>query len=112
MLDVRFFCTPGGNEPVRDWLRSLPKEDRSQIGYDIDRVQLGWPIGMPVCRPLGSGIHEVRSTTAGGEFRVLFFVEGDLMILVNGFQKKTQTTPQHELDLATDRRKEYLKNVQ
>jgi hypothetical protein len=69
-----FFRTAAGGEPVRDWLRSLdPVEDRKQIGVDIRTVEFGWPIGMPVCRPLGDGLYEVRSDLAGNKIgRVLF----------------------------------------
>jgi len=39
----------------------LPKEDKKIIGADIKLVEYGWPIGMPVCKPLGGGLYEVRS---------------------------------------------------
>jgi hypothetical protein len=73
-IEVIFFRTAAGGEPVRDWLRSLdPVEHRKQIGVDIKTVEFGWPIGMPVCRPLGDGLYEVRSDLAGNKIgRVLF----------------------------------------
>jgi hypothetical protein len=40
-LEVTFFRTETGNEPVREWLRSLPKEDKKAIGEDINTVQYG-----------------------------------------------------------------------
>jgi len=43
-LDVRFFKTNGGTEPVRDWLRELSAIDRKTIGEDIKTVQFGWPL--------------------------------------------------------------------
>src|ERR1700760_3333987 len=57
-----FYRSTGGTEPVLDWLRSLPAEDRRVIGTDLATVQFGWPIGMPLYRPLGSGLWEVRGT--------------------------------------------------
>ena len=51
-----FFRTEAGGEPVRDWLKQLSSEDRKRMGEDIKTVEFGWPIGMPVCRPLGEGI--------------------------------------------------------
>ncbi len=49
---------------MRGWLKNLPlSEDRKRIGEDIKTVEFGWPIGMPVCRPLGDGIYEVRKTS-------------------------------------------------
>jgi antitoxin HicB len=51
-LEVRFFKTDAGSEPVRDWLRELSAIDRKTIGEDIKTVQFGWPIGMPLVRKL------------------------------------------------------------
>jgi hypothetical protein len=42
-LDVRFFKTDGGTEPVRDWLYELSAIDRKTIGEDIKTLQFGWP---------------------------------------------------------------------
>jgi hypothetical protein len=53
-----FFRTEAKGEPVRDWLRRLPSpEDRKRIGEDIKTVEFGWPVGMPMCKPLGDGIY-------------------------------------------------------
>ncbi len=49
-LQVRFYKTVSGKEPVRDWLLTLSDDDKKTIGEDIKTVQFGWPIGMPVCR--------------------------------------------------------------
>lgn len=56
ILQVRFFCTDAGNEPVRAWLSELPREDRKSVGTDIKTVQIGWPIGMPVVRKMGNDL--------------------------------------------------------
>jgi hypothetical protein len=45
-LDVRFFRSDSGNEPVRDWLKELPASDRKIIGEDIKTVQFGWHLGI------------------------------------------------------------------
>jgi hypothetical protein len=55
-IPVVFYCTSGGTEPALDWLRGLPPEDRRAIGADLATVQFGWPIGMPLCRPLGQRV--------------------------------------------------------
>jgi phage-related protein len=102
-IAVIFFRTRAGGEPVREWLRSLsPIEDRKQIGIDIKTVEFGWPIGMPVCRPLGDGLYEVRSSLSQNQIaRVLFYIDAKgRMVLLHGFIKKTQKTPPAELELA------------
>jgi phage-related protein len=102
-IEVIFFRTSAGGEPVRDWLRSLkPIEDRKQIGVNMKTVEFGWPVGMPVCRPLGDGLYEVRSSLSQNRIaRVLFYIDAKgRMVLLHGFIKKTQKTPTADLDLA------------
>ena len=105
-LPARFYRSDSGREPVREWLKSLEPDDRRVIGEDIKDVEFSWPIGMPLVRSLGQGVWEVRSSLPGGRIaRVLFCIESDCMVLLHGFMKKTQKTPQRELDLAIRRRK-------
>jgi phage-related protein len=102
-----FYRTIGGTEPVLDWLRSLPPEDRRAIGTDLATVQFGWPIGMPLCRPLGGGLWEVRSTLPSRRIaRLMFFADEGRIGVVHGFIKKTQKTPEGDLEIARKRIKE------
>jgi hypothetical protein len=55
-VPVVFYRTKAGVEVVRDWLRGLSEADRAIIGQDLMRVQFRWPVGMPLCRPLGDGL--------------------------------------------------------
>jgi phage-related protein len=103
-LDVVFFRYENGNEPVRDWLLSLSKEERKVIGDDVLKVQYCWPIGMPLVGSLGSGLWEVRSRLGDRIARLIFVVEGRSMVLLHGFLKKTRKAPGHELDVALKRR--------
>lgn len=76
VLEVRFFATDQGREPVRDWLKSLSPDARKAIGEDIKTVQFGWPLGMPVVRKMDTRLWEVRSTIDAGIARVLFTTVG------------------------------------
>jgi phage-related protein len=105
-----FYRTEAGGEPVRAWLKSLPsREDRKRIGEDIKTVEFGWPVGMPVCRPVGGGIYEVRSDLAQNRIaRVLFYFDKNgRMVLLHGFIKKTQKTPEEDLELARRNKKKH-----
>jgi phage-related protein len=85
----------------------LAKDDRQIIGRDIQKVEFGWPIGMPYCRSLGRGLSEVRSDLPGGRIvRVIFCIVAGEMILLHGFEKKTQKTPQQDIALALKRQQE------
>ena len=103
ILSVAFFRTESAHEPVREWLKSLPHEERRIIGEDIKTVQFGWPIGMPIVRKLDSGLWEVRSRLPNRIARVLFTTIGPRMILLHGFIKKSQKTPLEDLELARTR---------
>jgi phage-related protein len=105
ILSVVFFRTEAGAEPVREWLRELTVEDRKTIGIDIKTVQYGWPLGMPLVRKMEPGLWEVRCDIADGIARVLFTAKGGQMVLLHGFVKKTQKTPDNELKTARNRLK-------
>jgi phage-related protein len=93
--------------PVREWLLSLDKQDRIEIGGDIAYAEYNWPVGPPRCRPLEHGIFEIRSNISSGRVaRVLFFIEAGEMYLLHGFIKKSQKTPRRDLELAKKRKKE------
>jgi phage-related protein len=103
ILSVAFFRTETGREPVRDWLKSLPRDERKMIGEDIKTVQFGWPLGMPLVRKLDAELWEVRSRLAGRIARIFFTAGGGRMILLHGFIKKSQKTPADDLALAKTR---------
>jgi phage-related protein len=106
-LPAAFYQLPLGREPVRDWLKALGADDRKIIGEDIKDVEFSWPIGMPLCRALGKGLWEVRSDLTQGRIaRVLFCILDNRMVLLHAFIKKTQKTPDADLELATKRKKE------
>jgi len=106
-LPAVFYALPSGREPVREWLKHLSAEDRKIIGEDIKDVEVAWPIGMPLCRPLSRGLWEVRSTLTQGRIaRVLFCEHAGKMVLLHAFIKKTQKTPAGDLELAFRRKRE------
>jgi phage-related protein len=109
-----FYRTEAGGEPVREWLRSLSQEDRKRIGEDIKTVEFGWPVGMPVCRPLGERIYEVRTSLGQNRIaRVLFYIDRrGRMVLLHGFIKKTQKTPREDLDLAKSNKAKHQRGLQ
>ncbi len=99
-----------GREPVREWLKDLPEDERKMIGEDIMTVQFRWPLGMPLVDHLGSGIWEIRSRLANKVARTLFFVHQGEIILLHGFIKKTKKTPNEDRALALRSKNAYLKN--
>ena len=84
-LDCRFYRTGGGSEPVREWLWALDAAARPLVGS------------------FGKGLYEVRTSVGAREFRVLFCATGGFLVLLHGFQKKTQATPLSDVALARRR---------
>ena len=112
ILTVIFFLTESGNEPVREWLKSMEKQDTKQIGEDIMLVQFRWPLGMPLVRKMEADLWEVRSKLANGNIsRVFFTVKNGEMALLHAIIKKSQKTPKKDLDLARSRKNQWLSKV-
>jgi phage-related protein len=107
VLEVFFYRSESGNEPVRDWIKALPRDDKKQIGEDIKTAQFGWPLGMPLIRKIGKDLWEIRTNLKDGIARVIFTVDESAMILLNGFIKKSQKTPVNELKTALGRLQSY-----
>lgn len=105
-LPAVFYRTPAGAEPVREWLKSLPREDRFLIGEEIKDVEFSWPIGMPLCRNLGRGLWEVRTDLKDRIVRVLFCLHEGQMVLLHGFIKRAQKAPKADLDVAHKRKRD------
>lgn len=110
MFTVRFYETAAGNKVLRDWLRGFAKEDRAVLGEDLKTVQIGFPMGLPLCRSLGNGLWEVRSTLPmmRAEARMIFFQDSGAhaLVVVHGFIKKTQKTPKRDIEIALRRKAE------
>jgi phage-related protein len=106
-LKVHFYKTGSGKEPVRKWLQSLSSANKKAIGEDIKTVQFGWPLGMPLVEKIKPFLWEVRSKLPNGIARVLFTIDGNVMILLHGFIKKSQKISKNELKIALSRLKEY-----
>jgi phage-related protein len=109
-LRARFYETSTAQKPVRDWVLTFSKADRVVIGKDIQKVEFGWPIGLPSCRPLGNGLYEIRSNLSNGRIgRVLFCISSGEMVLLHSFVKKTQKMPKGDFDIGRRRQKEIEK---
>ncbi|NTJ41582.1 type II toxin-antitoxin system RelE/ParE family toxin [Agrobacterium larrymoorei] len=105
---ARFFVTDEGAEPVKEWLKTLDRQDRQTVGSDIATVEFGWPIGMPTCRPIRDGVREVRSSIKNGsvEARTYFGIDTSIMLLLHGEEGKDGQ--QDAIKLAVRRWKEHL----
>lgn len=104
-ITAEFYRTEAGTEPVRIWLKTLPLDDRQQIGRDVRKTEYGWPIGMPTCDALGDGLWEVRSRLGERISRLFFCMVGSRMVLLHGIIKKSRAAPKVDLDTARNRKR-------
>jgi phage-related protein len=111
-VPLAFFRTAAGGESVREWLQDLPREERKKLGEGLKELEYGWPIGMPLSRPMGEGLQELRvSLESRREARVLFVVQDEQLIALHAFVKKSAKTPKADLDLARQRQRELEKKT-
>ena len=108
-----FYRTEAGSEPLRSWLKAMDPKDRRLVGEDIKTVEFGWPVGMPICRPMGDGLYEVRTRLPGSRMvRVFFYIDRkQRMVLLHGIVKKTRATPDADLDLARKNMRRHEKGL-
>ena len=102
-IPINFFRLDSGREPVREWLKNLPRKDRKSIGEDIKALQFSWPLGMPLARKVSNDLWELRSYVSFGIARIFFTVFDRRIVLLHGFVKKSQKTPLGGLTIAKRR---------
>jgi len=111
MRTVEFYRFINGNSPVEEFLDSLTGKQAQKVLWVLQLVEELDVVPRQYFKKLidNEGIWEIRIQFGNDIFRLLsFFVEGNLLILTNGFAKKTQKTPPQEITLAIRRKNEYL----
>lgn len=96
-----------------DDLRDFPATARREAGYQIDLVQQGLdPHGWKPMSTVGRGVREIKIREENGAFRVIYVARlADTIYVLHCFQKKTQKTRKADLDLATTRYRDLLKEL-
>lgn len=110
MKRIDFYKTSGGGSPVEEFLDTLSDNQISKVLWVLKLVRELDPVPSQYFTKLVNtdDIWEIRIQVAGNIFRLLDFIEGDhIVILTNGFQKKTQKTPKREIELAEARKREH-----
>ena len=96
-----------------DDLRSFPLSARREAGHQIDQVQNGQePDDWKPMATVGQGVREIRIRDADGAFRIMYVAKfADAVYVLHCFQKKAQKTSKTDLDLATKRYRDLLKEL-
>jgi phage-related protein len=83
---------------------------RIEAGYLLRLLQTGQAVGMPHSRPMpvvGPRCHELRVRDAGADWRIVYRLDSDAVVILEIFAKKTRATPKTVIDACTRRLGEY-----
>ena len=111
MRTIQFYRTPSGKCPVEEFLDYLPDRHAQKVTWVLRLVETLDVVPQQYLKKLvGTEDHwEIRAQIAGNSYRFLGFFDGaTLLILTSGFSKKQQKTPGREIELAQNRRTDYL----
>ena len=111
MKEIKFYKTQTGNIPVEEFLDSLPSKYAQKVAWVLELVEKLDQVPVQYFKKLKStdDIWEVRARIGSNSFRLLGFIDNDeFVILTNGFSKKSQKTPKQEIELAEQRKADYL----
>lgn len=110
-FEVDFYEKENGEQPAKEFMLSLEKKLRAKLADTIMILQdNGYELREPYSKHISEGIFELRAKQGSDITRVMYFFYVDRhIILTNGFIKKTQKTPQSEIEKAKRYRSDYLK---
>ena len=110
---IEFYLTPSGNCPIEEFLDSLSDQQAQKVTWVLRLVERIDIVPIQYLKKLDGteDIWEIRAQFGGNNYRLLgFFDGGRLIILTNGFSKKTQKTPMNEIEKAIRIMKEYFES--
>lgn len=107
-MRIYFYETSAGNSPIKRFIDGLPKEDQARFLEVIDEIEAnGLSAARVIFKPIEGKLWEIKFRSVRAGYRVFYILsEKALMVWLHAFSKKTQKTPQRELDIARKRMKE------
>jgi len=112
MREINFFRTESGDCPIEHFLDSLSSKQAQKVVWVLQLVKDFARVPTQYFKKLinTDSVWEIRVQVGSNVFRILGFFETPTHFLAtNGFQKKTQKTPQREINLSEKRKADYLK---
>jgi len=100
-------------EYYHDFMQSLGEKEKLKMKYVVSLLETGDRMPVKFMKFIRDGVYELRMEYNGNIYRLFFiFDEGNVVILFNGCQKKTQKTPENEIERALKLKKEYYEQKQ
>ncbi len=109
-MGISFYRTGFGNSPIEKFIKSLPKSDQARFAEIYEGIlQYGFHCPRAVFKVIEGKLWEIKFKARGGGYRVLYVViDGENMIWLHAFKKKTQKTPRRDIEIAKKRMREIL----
>ena len=107
---IEYYKSRNGKYPVVEFIDSLEAKSRARIARTLDLLEeFGIELGMPYSRYLEKQLSELRVRHGRNHYRIIYFLfTGKTFILLHGFSKKTDAVPRADLQMAQNRRDDYL----
>ena len=104
-MEVKYYITDGGRNPVREWQDGFDNHTKAKIDAKIGRLRLS---NLGGCKPVGGGVHELVVDSGPG-YRIYFGTQGDelIMLLCAGTKRRQQP----DIDLAKEYWAAYKKSL-
>lgn len=110
---IVFYITEQGDNPVEEFLKSLDLKTQARFDWSIRQLQeLNTRAREPLVKHIDGKLWELRRASNGNIYRVMyFFFTGKRIVFVHGFHKKTQKTPEREIEIAAKRMNDFITRV-
>jgi phage-related protein len=110
---IVYYTDERGNSPVEEFLEGLDAKSRARFIWSLERlVEENVRAREPLVKKLEGKLYELRRASDGNIFRLFyFFYTGKNIVLLHGFQKKTQKTPRREIEMAQRRMDDFIKRA-
>jgi len=111
MKQIKFYRTQSGKSPVEEFLDTLKPKHAKKVTWTLRLIEDMEQVPVQYFKKLKNtdDIWEVRARIGSHSFRLLGFITGnEFVVLTNGFKKKSQKTPKQEIELAEQRKADYL----
>ena len=107
---IEYYQSGNGKYPVEEFIDSLEKKSQARIARTLDLLEeFGIGLGMPYARYLEKQLWELRVRLGRNRYRIIYFLPtGKTFIMLHGFSKKTDAAPRADLEIANNRREDYL----
>src|SRR5581483_2702779 len=107
---TEFYETDQGTLPVAAFLDSLDVKTRARFRWSMEQLRVrNVQARPPLVKHLDGDLWEMREESQTNIFRIIYvFHTGRRIVFLHGFQKKSQKTPRHEIELAARRYHDFL----